>query len=304
MDTNTIVKLTQVGFIGAGKVGHSIGKYISWISSMIPCDVCLSGFYSKSSDSSQSAAEFTESITFGSLTELIENSDIIFVTVPDGNISSVWEEIQEEYTGKPFSDTKLFCHCSGSLTSSIFNNAKSINAEVCSFHPMYAIADKINSYKELTNAYFTFEGDNEAYSLISKLIYIFPNSIGRVDASAKALYHAACVFFSNLVVGVARDGESILRECGLDEEFAKNAWHALFFDNAKNIVKKGTTDALTGPAERGDITTIQSHLVELKELENKDILSTYCTLSKSIVEIAEERHPDRDYSEIIALLDS
>ena len=295
---------TRVGFIGAGKVGNSLGKYISWISLMRPCDVSVSGYYSKSPTSAESAAEFTESDAFKSAAELISNSDIIFLTVPDGMIADVWGQIYNEFSEKPFEETKLFCHCSGSLTSSIFENSSKINAEACSFHPMYAIADKMNSYKDLTNASFTFEGNDDAYACFSSLKYILPNYIGKLDASKKTLYHAACVFFSNLVVGVARDGENILRECGLDEEFAKNAWHALFIDNAKNIVEKGTTDALTGPAERADISTIKSHITELGVTENKDILSTYCTLTKSIVEIAEERHPDRDYTEIIDLLNS
>ena len=79
-------KQTKVGFIGAGKVGHSLGKYISWISAMRPCDVSLSGYYSKSPASAESAAIFTESKFFDSSIELINNSDIIFLTVPDGII--------------------------------------------------------------------------------------------------------------------------------------------------------------------------------------------------------------------------
>lgn len=320
MNTENNFKQTRVGFIGAGKVGHSLGKYISCMSQGKPCDVNISGYYSKSLASAESAAVLTESKTFNSLAELINNSDIVFLTVPDGMISIVWREIVSELIGKPFNEIsdnhlcelreiafeerKLFCHCSGSLSSSIFENVKEINASACSFHPMYAIADKMNSYKELSNACFTFEGDDDAYSSISSILSIMPNSIGRLDESAKTLYHAACVFFSNLVVGVARDGENILRKCGLNEEFAKNAWHALFLDNAKNIVNKGTTDSLTGPAERADISTIHSHIAQLHEADNNDILSTYCTLTKSIVEIAEEKHPDRDYSEIIKLLGS
>lgn len=291
----------KIGFIGAGKVGHSLGKYLTETFKSND-NFAISGYYSKSVDSAESASKFTDSTQYDSINNLIENSDIIFITVPDGVISSIWDEIIKKYSVNPFAESKIFCHCSGSLTSNVFDGAKAINAYSCSLHPMYAVADKFNTYKELSNAYFTFEGNEQAHESMSDFLSAIPNNIGIIDASKKTLYHAACVFFSNLVVGISKNGEDILRDCGLDEEFAQNAWRALFLDNAKHVSEKGPDLALTGPAERGDENTIRAHITELQEMDNKNMLDTYCLLTKSVVQIAKKRHPERDYSAIEKLL--
>ena len=306
--------MKRIGFIGAGKVGNSLGRYFTESfkksskgqasGSKDSNGLALSGYYSKSISSAKEAAEFTSSKSFESIDELIKKSDIIFVTVPDGSISAVWTEIFDTYVNSPFERFKLFCHCSGSLTSELFHDVEIVNAMACSFHPIFAVADKQNSYKELHKAYFTFEGSDQAYNEMSDLLASIENPVDRIAANKKTLYHIACVFFSNLVVGLANDGEEIFRLCGLDEEFAKNAWRALFLDNAINVSNKGPSMALTGPAERGDTSTIITHLDSLKASGNQDTLDTYRLLTKSIVEIAKRRHPERNYSEIDSLLNS
>ena len=96
----------NIGFIGAGKVGYSLGKYLS------VNGIGLSGYYSRNLNSAEEAAEFTGTKAFTTLEELLRESTVIFITVPDGAITDVFNNIRElGISGK------LICHCSGALSA-------------------------------------------------------------------------------------------------------------------------------------------------------------------------------------------
>lgn len=77
----------RIGFVGAGKVGFTLGKYMS------ERNVCVSGYYSRSEESARQASLFTHTKYYETLEELIESSDALFLTVPDGAIEDVWNSI-------------------------------------------------------------------------------------------------------------------------------------------------------------------------------------------------------------------
>ena len=66
----------NIGIVGAGKVGFSFGRLLA------EKGVRISGYYSRNSDSAREAAEFTNSGHYTDLGKLIEDSDAIFITVP------------------------------------------------------------------------------------------------------------------------------------------------------------------------------------------------------------------------------
>ena len=72
----------KLGFIGAGKVGTTLAKYLAPHHTII-------GFTSRSYKSAEEAADFTESRAFEHFEELIPLCDTVFITVPDGQIKPV-----------------------------------------------------------------------------------------------------------------------------------------------------------------------------------------------------------------------
>jgi predicted short-subunit dehydrogenase-like oxidoreductase (DUF2520 family) len=267
----------------------------------------LAGYYSRSLSSAKDAAAWTNSKAFESSQALIEASDVVFITVPDDMIAKVWADLTQGFPtlpdpqplqrdprpAQPQLAGKTLCHCSGSLTSALFQDAQKYGAYACSLHPLFAISDRQTAWKQLSESCFTYEGSEAAYDRLAPLLQFMGNKIGRIDADKKVLYHAACVFFSNLAVGLAGCGEALLKSCGLDKDFAETAWHALFLGNSENIVKKGTTNALTGPAERGDTETIQKHIAALKANTAQyatNTLAIYKELTEVLLEIAAEKH--------------
>jgi len=81
----------RAGFIGAGKVGFSLGKYLK------ENGVEITGYFSKSPESAKSAADFTNTKLYKSIENILSDSDTLFITVPDGQISKVWDYMKNQY---------------------------------------------------------------------------------------------------------------------------------------------------------------------------------------------------------------
>ena len=88
--------------------------------------------------------------------------------------------------------------------------------------------------------------------------------------------------------------ESIAAQIRFIREFAKNNNIIINGDDVNHIINDGVTKALTGPIERNDITTVKKHL-EILDDNDKEI---YKKLSLEVVNVAEKKNKDRDYSKI------
>lgn len=273
----------KAGFIGAGKVGFSLGKYLKERGTE------LTGYYSRSNRSAIEAAEFTDTKSYENLADIVNDSDTLFITVPDGAIGTVWEELRN----LPIKD-KNICHCSGSISSTVFFDAEEKGASAYSIHPIYAINDKEKSYKELEKAYFSMEGSENHLKQMKELFQSFGNKVIVISKDKKSLYHCAAVTVSNHIAALADLGISMLIECGFQREEAKEALAPLLEGNARSVAMLGPEKALTGPVERGDTLTIEGHLQALKAVGEKQEL-IYRLLSDRLIEIAHKKHPDRDY---------
>ena len=273
----------KFGFIGAGKVGFSLGKYLK------ENNIDLNGYYSKSKHSAKEAAIFTGTKKYDNLEMLIEDSDAIFITTPDSEIQEVWNKINRLSI-----KDKLICHCSGSISSEIFSNINNHGAYGYSIHPMFAISDKYNSYKNLSQAFITIEGHNKHIEYFKHLFSSLGNDVAIISKENKSLYHAASVTVSNLILGLINNAINYLEDCGFTKETAMKALYPLIEFNLKNIKEKGVIDSLTGPVERGDLVTVINHLDVLRE-EDKEL---YRLLSRNILKIAKVKNLNRDYKNL------
>lgn len=273
----------KISFIGAGKVGFSLGKYL------VENGTTVSGYYSKNENSSKEASKFTNTKQFLNLKDLVNESDAIFITTQDSFIASVWEKLKDLNI-----EGKIICHCSGSLSSSIFSNIDKYGAYGYSIHPLFAISDKYSSYKILNEAFIAIEGHEKYLGFFEKLFKSLGNNVQVISKENKMLYHAAAVTSSNLVLGLIKDGVDYLTKCGFSEESAMEALFPLISFNIDNAKKHGVIKSLTGPVERGDLSTIKGHLSVI----NPDNVRDYKMLSKKVLNIAKVKNKDRDYKNI------
>lgn len=279
----------SIGFIGAGRVGLTLGR--CFYEKKLP----VSGYFSKTYESACEAADFTNSKPFGNMKQLAENSNVIFITVPDSCIYNVYKQLREyDLTDK------ILCHCSGALSAAVFENIEASGACGYSVHPALAVSDKKNSYKQLGNAFFTVEGSEEKMDVITGMLERLGNPYQIIHAEHKYKYHASLAAASNLVIALYRISQGLLEECGFSFSDAEKVLNPLFLNNADNVCKNGCLNALTGPVDRNDLQTVEEHLSVLSG-NNKLI---YKLLSQQLVETAKQKYPDRDYSDLENLLGS
>ena len=100
----------KVGFIGAGKVGCSLYDY--FVHNNIP----VTGCYTRTQAKVSGTEKQTQKIFTTSIDKILTKSDVLFLTVPDDAIATVWELVKTY----PIQG-KFICHCSGSLGSAVLS---------------------------------------------------------------------------------------------------------------------------------------------------------------------------------------
>lgn len=277
----------KFGFIGAGKVGFSLGKYLTVKGQTV------TGYYSEFNEDAIEAAQFTDSRSYESMEQLLQDSDVLFLTVPDGMIGNLWNQLRTYQ----FKD-KIVCHTSGALSSEIFEGIAEHESFGYSIHPLFAVSDKYTSYKDLPDSFFTIEGAQKHLETMKNLLESMGNSVCVISKENKIKYHAAAAVASNLVVGILNMAETMMQECGFEKEQATQALAPIIRGNVENILRQGSVQALTGPIERNDVSTVKKHLSVL----TGQYQEIYKAVSGNVVNIAKEKYPDRDYSEMEEVL--
>lgn len=281
----------KIGFIGAGKAGCNLGKYLSLKAEQ--ADVQVTGYYSLYEEEAKWAARFTESRFYDSIDDLILASDSVILSTPDGAIKDVWNAMNKEVV-----KDKVICHLSGSLSSDVFSGIEEYGAYPISIHPMFAFSSKDSVYLELNQASFTLEGHFSAVEAWKKVFEHTGNAAIMIKKEVKPKYHAAASILSNHVIAVLATGYSLLEDCGFSEEQARSFSQVLVQNNVSHVISSGVIPALTGPIERGDVETVKKHLEQLDENEKE----LYITCAKKLVDIAKQKNPDRDYMQMMNLL--
>ncbi len=278
----------EIGIVGAGRVGCSIGKYLK------EHGAAVAGYYSKSRESVEFAATFTNTAAFPSLGELVEAVSMIFITTPDDEIRPVWEKI----AGQPIRG-KIICHFSGSLSSVVFSGREQAGASGCSVHPMYAFSSKETSWQQLNQVLFTMEGDSHALDRVGLVLAQAGIRHFVINSAKKERYHAAASMVSNMMIGLYQMSIDMLQDCGFEEAAARLLVEPLVRNNIENLLATSPEQALTGPIERNDVETVRKHLAVLTEEERE----VYTSLAQKLVETARRKNPDKEYGEILKVIE-
>lgn len=280
----------RTGIIGAGKVGCSLGKYFRL------ANLEVTGYYDVNEDLAKEAATFTETTFIEDLETIVKISDTLFLTVPDDLITTVWNQMKDMSL-----EGKFICHCSGALSAGdAFPGIDKCGAFGYSVHPLFAVSDKYNSYKELSHAYFVIEGDEKHREEISGIFKNLGNEVRYIAAKDKVKYHCAAAVCSNHVVALIQESLELLQECGFDEESALKALTPIMLGNMQHIVERGTVNSLTGPVERADVKTVEKHLSCLNEKQQM----LYRLLSEILISIGEKKNLGRDYGRLKDILEN
>jgi len=272
----------RIGFIGAGRVGCTLGRYLKDHGANVV------GYFSRTMAHAREAADFTDTLCFDSDVSLANASDVIFITVRDDAISEVFQQLKSAAV----LEGKILCHTSGALTSAVFDGC---GVYGYSIHPIYAVNDRFTAIENFHNAFITIEGHEKYRDDLLRLFQDAGLSAAVITAENKPKYHAAAVMASNMVCGIFGMAVRLLTECGFQKDDAEKALAGLFLDNARGITAKGPAGQLTGPIERGDIRTVEKHMAVLSPDDQK----VYLALAGEVLRLAREKNgEDETYEKL------
>jgi len=224
--------MTTVRIIGPGRAGRSLARALEAVG------VDVSGLLGHNDDLSSAAV----------------GVDVVLLTVPDRAVAGVASAIE------PVRST-VVAHCSGSLGLEVL----APHERVASLHPLVTLPDPvIGAVRLRTGGYFVVAGDQVATDLALAL----GGHPLVMRAERRAEYHAAACIASNHLVALLGQVQRVAESVGLPlEAFLPLARGAL-----DDVGLLGPAAALTGPAARGDLVTIERHrqVLDAAELDGYD----------------------------------
>ena len=216
---------------------------------------------------------------------------LVWIAVPDGAIGRVAGRLatQQEWRG-----TIVF-HTSGALSSDELAPLQAKGAKVASVHPGMTFVTK--SPPALQGVPFGIEGDAAAVRMARKVIGNVGGTCVTIRKQDKVLYHAFDAFASPLLIALMAALEEVGKSAGIPERKLSSMAGPLLRQTLENYLRHGAASAFSGPFVRGDVTVVQRHLDELKELPLAR--GAYLALAR----VAVKRLPGKNRARMQRLLD-
>jgi predicted short-subunit dehydrogenase-like oxidoreductase (DUF2520 family) len=278
----------KIGIIGAGKLGSSWAIALSKLKGFK-----ISGVFSKSTENQQSLCDFLNICYENTLSAVVDNSELIFITVPDSKIESIAEQISI----LPIKfDKKYFIHCSGAKTSDILCKIEEFGGITATLHPIQTFSDRETGWTGLNKIYFGFEGKQSAENICIQIVTALNSEMITISKKNKPLYHAAACVLSNYISTLAYIGSDLFEMAEIDPQIGIKAFQPLMKRTLENIFEKSPLESLTGPISRGDWEVVKGHIHEI-ETNSKDLSIIYKTLGLKTLEIALIKNNLSDYNE-------
>jgi predicted short-subunit dehydrogenase-like oxidoreductase (DUF2520 family) len=167
--------------------------------------------------------------------------DALIIATPDGGVANVAAAVE------PMPTTTVV-HLSGALGLSVL----APHPRRASLHPLVPLpSPEIGRIRLLSGATFAVAGDPLALRL-AEALGGYPVV---VDEEQRAAYHAAACIASNHVVALLGQVERVAASAGIPLQAMLGLTRAALDD----VAALGPSRALTGPAARGDWSTIERH---------------------------------------------
>jgi predicted short-subunit dehydrogenase-like oxidoreductase (DUF2520 family) len=109
-----------------------------------------------------------------------------------------------------------------------------------------------------------------------------------LEAENLPLYHAGAVLASNYVVALADVAQRLFVAAGVPQDQALPALIPLLSSVVQNLAQVGLPGALTGPVERGDVSSVENHLRTL-EARAPEVLELYRLVGRDVLRLAREK---------------
>ena len=191
--------------------------------------------------------------------------DLLLIAVPD----SALEEVAAELARRP--QARVALHTSGSRDASVLAPLRAGGSAVGSLHPLKALPQPLPDPAEARGVFFAVDGDAPARDLAVRLAEAWGGVAAEVPPESRALYHFAATLAAGGVVTLLATASEIAGRLGLPAEVTRGYLELCrgALNAAARTLDAGhpLSEAITGPAARGDEETLKRHFDALRSLD-------------------------------------
>ncbi|MFT3885772.1 MAG: DUF2520 domain-containing protein [Flavobacteriales bacterium] len=248
--------MTSVLLIGTGRAAFHLGHALR------RAGLPLVGVVGRDMDHASALAEPLHTNAFR-LGDALPPNDLRLIAVSDDAIPEVAAQL-------PKSDA-VTAHVSGSKPFTLLGG----HAHRGVLWPIQSLSP--GGPIDLSGVPLVIEGeDDRARGVLGEVARTLSRTVVELPYEQRQLLHVAAVLASNFPVLLLQEAQRLLAQNGLSPELVLPLWTATTAKAAQDA-----TDALTGPARRGDVGTMHQHLARLTI--DSDLRRAYAVLSDLIL---------------------
>jgi predicted short-subunit dehydrogenase-like oxidoreductase (DUF2520 family) len=241
----------KVALIGPGRAGTTLGLALVDAGWQV---VAVAGRAPDAASTSAAVACLDSRAEL--VSEVGRDAELVLVATPDKSIESA--ALAAATSLEP---DALVVHVAGSRGVEVFDQLleKRSDVRVGALHPLQSFPSTTVGLERLRGSWAAVAGD-PTVSRIAEEMGLRPFALPDEE---RTRYHAAAVVAANHLVALIGQVERLAASC--DVPFA--AFAPLIQGSLDNAFRLGPAAALTGPVERGDLGTVESHLRALDPTE-------------------------------------
>ena len=248
----------KISIIGSGNVATVLGRLLQ------QKDFIIDEVVSRNKTHAINLAKELDAIAVDEITNISRNSDIYIIAVNDDVIETV--------SNKLVLDEKIVVHTCGSASINILKNTSK------NFGVLYPLQSLRKEIPYLPAVPFLIDANNNyAKEIIRELAKSLSNNITEANDGQRMQYHLSAVIVSNFTNHLFSLTDEYCR--------ANNIEFSLLYTLIQEVVNRlhmfNPSAMQTGPATRGDVLTIEKHLILLKDFPQ--LKKIYEVMSESIL---------------------
>ncbi len=268
--------LPRIGFIGAGRVAKGLawgmaqgGQRVIAVASRSPASA------------EQLAARIAGCRALANAQDVVDCSDLVFITVADDAIAAV-------AAGLEWRADVAAIHCSGATEVAALAPAALAGARIGGFHPLQAFADPEVALAGLPGCTIAIEAEAPLSPQLERLAQALRCRTIRLPPGCRARYHVAAHYAAGFVITLLNQAVELWQSFGIEREQTIRALLPLLRGTAASVEHSGLAQGLAGTYSRGDVGTLEKHLAELARV-GPDALHLYCELGLRSIPLGLER---------------
>ncbi|HLJ51022.1 MAG TPA: Rossmann-like and DUF2520 domain-containing protein [Bryobacteraceae bacterium] len=274
------VKHGPIGIAGGGRVAQAIGRILRDKGEPVV------SVASRSHERASAAAEFigagVQPVTYE---ELPRYAARILIAVSDDAVESVAARLA--------ADSGIALHTCGAKGPEALRSLQVRGVHCGTLHPLQTFPDAATGVAGLHNIAFAVSGDSAAVEWADQIVALTGSRSLHIKPELRPLYHAAAAMASNYIVALLAASETVMTMAGVETSEALPALSPLIRASIDHVLRFGPVAALTGPIQRGDVATINSHVNALASAP-EPVRLLYRAAGLEALEIAKKRDLNAD----------